>query len=297
MATAPAGETVDVDLPRIAIYTTWANTEKVGWVRLAFDRWEVPFDLIHKDHVKSGANLRSKYDVIVVPHQTQGGKALVFEQPKLSKPLPYKKNDKFKSMGMYAETDDVRGGMGIEGVAEFEKFVNDGGLLMTFGVSSFFPAEFGLARGVDAQRPTGTWYAPGPYVQSEIMQAEHPVAYGYTGKTLPVRWADGPILQAGVNPEFAAFVGSTPDRTSVIARFQGGDAGVLSGLMRGADQIRNRPMVVDAPAGKGRILFFANNPIYRWQTFGEHGMVFNALLFHNDFPAPTAKTETTAPQQ
>ena len=39
---------------------------------------------------------------------------------------------------------------------------------MTFGVSSFFPAEFGLARGVDAQRPTGTWYAPGPYVQSEI---------------------------------------------------------------------------------------------------------------------------------
>ena len=54
--------------------------------------------------------------------------------------------------------------------------------------------------------------------------------------------------------------------------------------MRGADQIRNRPMVVDAPAGKGRILMFANNPIYRWQTFGEHGMVFNALLFHNDFP-------------
>ncbi len=296
MTTAPAGETVDVDLPRIAIYTTWANTEKVGWVRLAFDRWEVPFALIHKDHVKSGANLRGKYDVILVPHQTQGGKALVFEQPKLSKPLPYKKNDKFKSMGMYAETDDVRGGMGIEGVAEFERFVNEGGLLMTFGVSSYFPAEFGLARGVDAQRPTGTWYAPGPYVQSEIMQAEHPVVFGYSAKTLPVRWADGPILQAGVNPEFAAFVGSTPDRTSVIARFQGGDSGVLSGLMRGADQIRNRPMVIDAPAGKGRILMFANNPIYRWQTFGEHGMVFNALLFHNDFPAPTAKTETTAGQ-
>ena len=47
-------QTVDVDLPRIAMYTTWANTEKVGWVRLAFDRWEIPFDLIHKDHVQSG---------------------------------------------------------------------------------------------------------------------------------------------------------------------------------------------------------------------------------------------------
>src|SRR4030095_329909 len=103
------------------MYTTWSNTEKVGWVRLAFDRWEIPFDLIHKDHVRAGANLRAKYDVIVMPHQGQTGKAIVYEQAKLSKPLPFKKNDKFTSFGMYAETDDVRGGMGIEGVAEFEK--------------------------------------------------------------------------------------------------------------------------------------------------------------------------------
>ena len=115
-----------------------------------------------------------------MPHQTQGGKALVYEQAKLSKPLPFKKNDSFKTFGMYAETDDVRGGMGIEGVAEFEKFVNDGGLLMTFGVASFFPAEFGLARAVDAQRPSGTWYAPGPYVQSEILRTDHPVVFGYS---------------------------------------------------------------------------------------------------------------------
>ncbi len=133
LPSAPTVETVDVDLPRLAMYTTWANTEKVGWVRLAFDRLEIPFDLIHKDHVQAGANLRSKYDVIVMPHQTNNGKSIVYEQPKLSKPLPYKKNDKFKSLGMYAETDDVRGGMGLAGAAEFQKFVDDGGVLMTHG--------------------------------------------------------------------------------------------------------------------------------------------------------------------
>ncbi len=79
------------------------------------------------------------------------GKSIVYEQPKLSKPLPYKKNDKFKSLGMYAETDDVRGGMGLAGAAEFQKFVEDGGVLLTLGVASFFPAEFGIAKGVDAQ--------------------------------------------------------------------------------------------------------------------------------------------------
>jgi len=295
--TAPDVETFDVDLPRIAIYTTWSNTEKVGWVRLAFDRWEIPFDLIHKDHVQSGANLRAKYDVIVMPHQAGSGKGIVYEQPKLSKPLAYKKSTAFKSLGMYAETDDVRGGMGIEGVAELVKFIEQGGVLMTFGVASYFPAEFGLTRHVDAQRPSGNWYAPGPYVQTEIVQAQHPVMFGYASKTLPVRWGDGPLLQiAGQGgpggrggADSAPPAPARPDQPQVIARFTGGDTGVLSGLMRGADQLRNRPAIVDAPVGKGRILMYVNNPIYRWQTFGEHALVFNALLFFNDLPASAAK--------
>jgi hypothetical protein len=281
-------KTVDVDLPRLAMYTTWANTEKVGWVRLAFDRWEIPFDLIHKDHVQTGANLRSKYDVIVMPHQTSNGKSIVYEQPKLSKPLPYKKNDRFKSLGVYAETDDVRGGMGLAGAAEFQKFVEDGGVLLTLGVASAFPAEFGIAKGVESQSPAPGFYAPGPYVQSEVLLPNHPVMYGYTQKTLPVRFNGGPLLQAGPPQGSEQLAGSPPDRPQVIARFTGGEAGVLSGLMRNPDQIRNRPMVVDAPSGKGRVILYANNPIYRWQTFGEHAMVFNALMFWNDMPGPVA---------
>jgi hypothetical protein len=286
-------KTIDVDLPRIAMYTTWANTEKVGWVRLAFDRWEIPFELIHKDHVQSGANLRSKYDVIVMPHQTQNGKSIVYEQPKLSKPLPYKKNERFKSFGLYAETDDIRGGMGLAGAAEFQKFVEDGGVLLTLGVASAFPAEFGIAKGVEAQNPPQGFYAPGPYVQSEILMASHPVMYGYNQKTLPVRFNGGPLLQAGPPPGFEQFAGASPERPQVLARFTGGEAGVLSGLMRNPDVIRNRPMVVDAPAGKGRVILYANNPIYRWQTFGEHAMVFNALLFWNDMPSPSATAKPT----
>jgi hypothetical protein len=297
----PKVETVDVDLPRIAIYTTWQNTEKVGWVRLAFDRWEIPFDLIHKDNVQAGANLHAKYDVIVLPHQGNGSKSIVYEAPKLTKPLPYKKNDKFKSLGFYTETDDTRGGMGLAGASEFLKFVEDGGVLLTFGVSSFFPADFGIAGQVDAQRTQGTFYGPGPYVQTEILQPTHPILYGYSGKNLPMRWADGPLLSiAGQQNQARAGSDDAPTppaarteddgaiaHASVLVRFQGGDSSVLSGVMRGADQIRNRPAIVDAPVGKGRVVYFVNNPIYRWQTFGEHALVFNALLYFNDMPAPS----------
>jgi hypothetical protein len=297
VAEAPQVETVELDVPRLAGYTTWSNTEKVGWVRLAFDRWEIPYDLIHKDHARQG-NLRSKYDLIVMPHQGNNGRSIVHEQPKLSKPLPYRKNERFTSLGVYAETDDVRGGMGLEGAAEFARFVEGGGVLLTMGVSSFFPTEFGITRAVDAQTPSGTWYAPGPYVQTDILQPSHPVLFGFQGqKTVPMRWAGGPLLQAtGQGGPGAPAPPAGPETPNVLVRFQGGDAGVLSGLMRNADQLRTRPAVVDAPVGKGRVVLFANNPIYRWQTFGEHGMVFNTLLFYNDFPAAAPKPAAATQQ-
>ena len=281
----PSVATTDVDLPRMAVYSTWVSTEKVGWVRLAFDRFEIPYHLIYKDEAKQG-NLRAKYDVIVMPHQAGSGKAIVYEAPKTSRPLAYRKNDRFKTFGMYGETDDVRGGMGLEGAAAFQTFVETGGVLITLGAASYFPAEFGVARGVDAQRPQApAFYAPGPIVQAEIVQPSHPIFYGYEGTFLPVRWADGPLLQLpDPNSPQAAILGSGTERPALLMRFPGGDSGVLSGLMRGADQVRNRPAIVDAPTGKGRVLMYATNPIYRWQNFGEHGLLFNALLYFNDFP-------------
>ncbi len=294
LAATPDVQTVDVDLPRIAIYSTWINTEKVGWVRLAFDRFEIPFELIHKDEIFKGGTLRSRYDVILIPHQGANAKTIVYEAPKTSRPLAYRKSDTFKSFGMYGETDDTRGGMGLEGAAEFQKFVRDGGLLMTFGVASYFPPEFGIARAIDAARPQGNFYAPGAVVQADILQPTHPVLWGYDQKTLPVRWADGPLLTVpDPNSPTSQFLGTGTEKATTLLRFQGGDAGVLSGLMRGADQIRNRPAIVDAPVGKGHVLLYATNPIYRWQTFGEHELVFNALLFYNDFPAAGAAPKPT----
>ena len=89
-----------------------------------------------------------------------------------------------------------------------------------------------------------------------------------------------------------------PDQGSVLAKYVGGDAAVLSGLMRGADEIRDRPFAIDVAggySGKGRVIMFANNPIYRWQNHGEFNMVFNALMNWNDAgPASSPARPTTA---
>jgi hypothetical protein len=266
----------DVNLPRLAVYSTWGSTQEVGWVRHALDKFEVPYDLIYKERVKRG-DLLSSYDVILVPNQAGSGKRLVYDVEPRSRPLAYTKTERFKNLGMYGESEDITGGMGLAGVAEFEKFVNGGGLLITLGSASFFPAEFGITRRIEASRASGQFYAPGPIVEVEILQTAHPVFYGYTQKTVPVRYANGPLLQV---PE--------RDRAQqVLMQFIGTDKAVLSGLMRGPAETRNRPAIVDVPTGKGRVLMFATNPCYRWQNYGEFNMLFNSIMYSGDIKQPS----------
>ncbi len=295
---APAVAMHDLDLPRVAVYSTWGGTQDVGWVRYAFDKFEVPFDLIYKDQVRQG-NLKGSYDVIVIPHQAGSAKRLVFDIESRGTPIAYKKSEQFKYLGMYGESDDITGGMGIEGVAEIDKFVKAGGVLVTLGNASFFPAEFGLTPKVDAARTSGQFYSPGAIIDAEILQADNPIFYGYDKKVIPVRYANGPLLTVQSGNPFGenAPPGPPPTPASVLMRWPGGDDHVLSGLMRGANEIRNRPAIVDQPSGKGRVILFAGNPCYRWQNFGEFNMLFNTVLNYNDIKsAPeTSTAATTAP--
>ena len=136
-----------------------------------------------------------------------------------------------------------------------------------------------MARTVDASGDTShDFYAPRPLVNAEVLRLDHPVFYGYTDKIMPIKYLGGPLMTVGA-----------PDQADVLARYVGGDGAVLSGLMKGADEIRQRPFAVDVPGGytgKGRVVLFANNPIYRWQNHGEFNMVFNTLLNWNDLAGP-----------
>jgi hypothetical protein len=277
----PAVAAHDLSLPRLAVYSTWGSTQEVGWVRHALDKFGVPYDLIYKERVKKG-DLLSSYDVILVPNQAGSGKRLVYDIEPKGRPLAYTRTERFKNLGMYGESEDITGGMGLAGVAEFDKFVNGGGVLITLGSASFFPAEFGITRRVDAGRTSPQFYAPGPIVEAEILQMTHPIFYGYTQKLVPVRYANGPLLQV---PE--------KDRSQqVLMQFAGTDKAVLSGLMRGPAETRNRPAILDVPTGKGRVLLFATNPCYRWQNHGEFNMLFNSIVYSGDIKTLSSKPTT-----
>jgi hypothetical protein len=272
LSALPAVPMHDAVAPRVAIYSQWTSTQDLGWYRLTFDRIGIPYDLVYKEQVRKG-NLRARYDVILMAAQNISRQVAL--QAPAARPQPYQKSDKYRFLGAYGETADMSGGMGQEGVDAFAKFLEGGGTLIAAGAAVRFPIEFGWARTVDVEQITGVT-AQRPIIQGEIVRPEHPAFYGYADRTIPIKYVGNTVLRIGV-----------ADQANTLARYVGGDSSVLSGLMVGADSLRQRIFAVDLPGaynGKGRVILFANNPIYRWQNHGEFNMIFNSLLNWNYVP-------------
>ena len=85
----------------------------------------------------------------------------------------------------------------------------------------------------------------------------------------------------------------------VVLRFAPEKELLLSGMIVGGAEIAEKPAVVDVPHGKGHVVLFANNPVWRHETMGSFFLVFNAMLNYDHLNAgktaqPAAGSETPA---
>ena len=81
------------------------------------------------------------------------------------------------------------------------------------------------------------------------------------------------------------FVIPVDARPDVIVRFAENKKLLIAGLLDKGDSIAEHAVVVDAHLGKGNVLLFGNNPIYRGETIGTYGLVFNAILNYDHLGA------------
>jgi hypothetical protein len=192
---APPVKTHALTIPRIGYIHSWSRTQDEGWVRAALDYYGVPYTYFADQKLKEG-NLRAKYDVIVFPH-VGGTSASMINGIAMTgtASIPYKKTEQTPNLGGVDETDDIRGGMGLEGLQELAKFVQQGGTLITEGSTSSLMAEYNLAGGVTVEHPTEL-FARGSILRGVFSDLKSPIAYGYDGKDLPVYFNQDPVLNA-----------------------------------------------------------------------------------------------------
>jgi hypothetical protein len=68
------------------------------------------------------------------------------------------------------------------------------------------------------------------------------------------------------------------ERPRVVLRYADNKDLFVSGLLDGGDEIAEHAAVIDVPTGRGHVLLFSTNPIWRGQTKGSYFLVFNAIL-------------------
>jgi hypothetical protein len=324
LAAWPHAKLHDAPLPRIALLHTWLDTQDEGWFRLAFESLKVPYDYLSTQKIADLPDLRAKYDVIVFPPAGGEPVEIVNGLPP-GPPLPWKKTSLTPNLGV-DQTDDMRPGLGLGGVANLQRFVEEGGLLIAVRDAAVWAVQYGLARYVTVV-PEDKLRAPGTILRADVVDAASPITYGYDA-TVAVHYAGSPIFRVGQRapqrndrrpsgrgsksdpdvPQGRAFV-ETPerpkpgpgeqgferpedqavfaepyiprieDRPRVVLAFpKEADDLLLSGMLDGGDEIAGTPVVIDSPCGKGHILLFADNPMWRMNTQGDYALVFNAIL-------------------
>jgi Zinc carboxypeptidase len=310
---APAAPTHVLDLPRVAIYHTWFDTQDEGWARYTFDQLGVPYASIDKDDLRRG-RARQRFDVILIPSVRGDLQRIVHGHDRKWGPMPFQRTRETPSMGTPAATSDMTGGMGFEGLAELQRFVDDGGTLITLGGSTRLAAGSGLARELSELAPR-TLFHPGSVVRARTRATKSPILYGFPEVTHVFR-GNGPLFQVdardsalvvlqygarrrseerdegpmlGIRAEPAARPGAgetpAPDSASRISTARAGAADsayVLSGMVRGQDEIVGQGAIFDIPVRRGRVIAFSFNPLHRFLNHHEFPMVWNAILHWND---------------
>jgi hypothetical protein len=309
----PAVASHAITLPRIAIMHSWLSTQDEGWVRYAFDRLGVPFTTIADQQAKTPGVL-DRFDVIVYPHVGAASTQLLNGRPMVGPPIPWRKTKETPHLGVWDATDDVRPGLGHDGLAALRRWVEGGGLLFTEGGTSRFAAEMGFHPQVSVVE-TRELRARGGVFRGEVVTATHPMLYGYERRSFPLFFSQAPVLQAGSGgggagggggaaggmgmggrPVDAAITAEQErQRAKVIVRWAAQpDSVLISGLIAGAGEMAGRAAVIDAPVGRGHVIFTGTRPWYRWQNQGAMAMAFNAIANWNALGGSGAAPATDA---
>ena len=308
---------------RIALVHTWQSTQDEGWVRMAFEAAGVPYTYISTHDLRDTANLKSRFDVIILSPTGGSAQSIVNGVSNVGDPIPWKPLMDFPHLGgptvqgVKTVSNNIRGGIELQGMMNLQKFLNEGGLFITMADTCAVPIQYGLVSGVTMTEPNEL-FAPGGVFLAENAAKDNPIMATYDD-TVGVYFSQTPLLsvgglgfggrgaspggrvtgrgdltdpdvvqgraphQARSQPSDAQSPTPQPQspRPQVLLRFASVDKVLVSGSLANGDELAGKAAVVQCPVGKGNVLMFAINPMWRQHTNGSWPMVFNAAANWN----------------
>jgi hypothetical protein len=280
-AERPATGLQPVRMPRIGLWDQYGGSMPSGWTRWLMEQYEFPFEVVYPQVIDAG-NLKAKYDVLIfvdgaIPDRDGAQQGGFFGAQPSAESIPAEYRDRLGRVTV------------AKSVPQIEAFLKEGGTVLAIGSSTTLAYHLKLpisnalvesANGTFRPLMQDKFYIPGSILRATL-DTRQPLAQGMTPQTdvffdhSPAFRLDPDAERRGVHA-VAWYDSPTPLR---------------SGWAWGQHYLDHTIAVVDASVGKGRLLLFGPEILFRGQPHGTFKFLFNGLYLGGTTPPRATTTE------
>lgn len=239
----PSVETAELNKVKIGIYKSWQANMDEGWSRWMFEQFEFDLDTLHNAEIKNSD--LSQYSAIIMPSQSPRG----------------------IMNGSNRMPENLRGGIGEDGLAKLDAYAKNGGAIIFFDdASNFAIDEFKLpVTNVLRELKSSEFFIPGSLIRTDIM-TDHPLAFGMQSQ-----------VAASFDNGRAFKVNDGAEGIEEVARYASKDL-LMSGWAMGEDKyLANTSAMLNVNYGNGDLVLFGFGPQFRGQPRGTYKLIFNSI--------------------
>ncbi len=259
---APAGETLRLRRPRLALWDRYGGSMQSGWTRKILEDFGFDFEVIFSAEIAEG-DLGRRFDVLIledgaVPPPTGGRE---YGAPSDPDRVPSEYRDRIGSI------------TAVRGVPEILDFVRAGGTVIAVGSSSWLGHYAGLPLSdhlVEDGLPLSDdqYYTPGS-IHSLKIEHGSPLTHGLEDR-LDVMISHSPLFQLAPGAEALG--------VTRIGWFDT-DRPLRSGWAWGQERMQGGTALIEAKLGDGKLFLFAPRITFRSQSHAAFPLLFNGIFY------------------
>jgi hypothetical protein len=247
---APERQALQLKPVRIALWDQYGGSAPSGWTRFVLEQFEFPYTIVYPQKLDAG-NLADSFDVLIL-----------VDDSTFSTGDPRARN-------VDSQYADRAGGLTTATtIPQLKKFMEAGGTVLAIGGSTSLGSYAGVPVADALAGLSNTrFYVPGSIIQARV-DRENPIAYGLAGR------AD---FFFDRSPAFKLDDEARKNGVRVVAWYDT-DKPLRSGWALGQAYLKDTVAVLDAPVGKGNLVLYGPEILFRAQPHGTFKLLFNGIF-------------------
>lgn len=271
--------------PRVALWDRYGGSMESGWTRWVLEQFVFDFDVVFPPDLDAG-NLNAKYDCIILPSGAVSGGGGGRGAPAGGNSGGGGGNDLGGETGPVFQGGTVQnladdptipliyrqriGSITAKTIANLKEFVERGGHLLCIGSSALnisrqlqLPVESALVDDKGVSLPNNKFYIPGSVLRMKLNRG--PLTMGMEDY-VDVMYDNSPTFRL------------TGEKSDQTVGFYDSAKPLRSGWAWGQEVLKDTIGIADVPLGKGRVVLYGPEILFRGQSHGTFKLLFNAIF-------------------